>query len=156
TIAVDFKRLDQFCFEAHVPIWIIVLARVVGVCMTAPVNMIPGVHWAMRFALAMTLGLFLVPVIEPMVGPVAPVPRIAWIASTEVSLGGLRGMSAGLIVHAARQAGDLVAAQAGLSSASLLDPDSGVELTPLGYLYGAVALAVFLALDGPLIMIGAL
>ncbi len=40
--------------------------------------------------------------------------------------------------------------QAGLlASAQLFDPESGDGLTPLGHLYGLVALGVFLALDGP-------
>ena len=71
-------------------------------------------------------------------------------------MGGLLGWSAALIVAAARQAGDLVAAQAGLSAAALFDPETGDELTALGHLYGLIALAVFLALDGPLVLVGAL
>ena len=65
-------------------------------------------------------------------------------------------MSAGLIVAGARQAGDLVAAQSGLSTASLFDPETGDDLTALGHLYGLIALVVFLAMDGPLVMVGAL
>jgi flagellar biosynthesis protein FliR len=66
------------------------------------------------------------------------------------------GLSAGLIVAAARQAGDLVAAQAGLSASAFFDPELGLELTPLGHLYGLIAVAVFLILDGPLILVGTL
>ena len=44
----------------------------------------------------------------------------------------------------------------GLSTASLFDPETGEETTVLGRLYGWIALAVFLALDGPLILIRAL
>ena len=53
-------------------------------------------------------------------------------------------------------AGELVAAQAGLSTAALFDPETGEEITVLGRLYGWIALAVFLALDGPLVLVGAL
>ena len=56
----------------------------------------------------------------------------------------------------ARMAGDLIALQAGLSTAALFDPETGAEITALGRLYGWVALAVFLALDGPLVLVGAL
>jgi flagellar biosynthesis protein FliR len=66
------------------------------------------------------------------------------------------GWSAALIVAGARQAGELVGAQAGLSASAFFDPMSGDELTPLGHLYGLIALAVFLALDGPLMLFGAL
>ena len=71
----------------------------------------------------------------------------------EVLTGGVLGWSAALIVAGARLAGELVAAQAGLSTATLIDPETGEELTPLGRLYGWIALAVFLALDGPLVLV---
>ncbi len=56
----------------------------------------------------------------------------------------------------ARQAGEVVGAQAGLSAAALFDPEAGDDLTPLGHLYGLIALAIFLALDGPLVAVRAL
>jgi flagellar biosynthesis protein FliR len=76
--------------------------------------------------------------------------------TSEWLVGALLGWSAGLIVAAARQAGELVAAQAGLSASALFDPETGLELSPLGQLYGLIALGVFLALHGPLVMAGAL
>ena len=60
------------------------------------------------------------------------------------------------MIAGARMAGDLIALQAGLSTAALFDPESGEEITVLGWLYGWVALVVFLALDGPLVLVGAL
>jgi flagellar biosynthesis protein FliR len=53
-------------------------------------------------------------------------------------------------VAAARQGGELVGAQAGLSAASLINPETGEGMTPMGHLYGLLALGVFVALDGPL------
>ena len=60
------------------------------------------------------------------------------------------------MIAGARQAGELVGAQSGLSTAALFDPDAGDGLTPMGHLYGLVALGVFLALDGPLMLVRAL
>ena len=48
------------------------------------------------------------------------------------------------------------AAQAGLSAAALFDPETGDELTPLGHLYGLIAVGVFLAMEGPLVLISSL
>ena len=98
----------------------------------------------------------LVPVIEPLIGPLPAGTSLAWLALMELLVGGLLGLSAGLIVAGARQAGDLVAAQAGLSTAALFDPETGDELTALGHLYGLIAVAVFLAMDGPLVLIASL
>jgi flagellar biosynthesis protein FliR len=66
------------------------------------------------------------------------------------------GWSAALVIAGARQAGEVVGAQAGFSAAALFDPEAGDDLTPIGHLYGLVALGVFLALDGPLAVVRAL
>src|SRR5271166_6345012 len=154
--SMDPLQLDQFWIAAHAPIWVLVLARVSGVCMTAPLTVVPGVDWHLRIILSLLLGVVLIPVLEPMIGSLPAGPRVAWLALMELLVGGLLGLSAGLIVAAARQAGDLVAAQAGLSAASLFDPEADLELTALGHLYGLIALAVFLALGGPLVLVAAL
>ena len=74
----------------------------------------------------------------------------------EAAIGVMLGMSAALIVAGARQAGEVVGGQAGLSAAALLDPEASGEMTPLGHLYGLVALMVFLALDGPVMLVKSL
>ena len=153
---MDLTQLDQFSIAAHAPVWIVVLARTSGVVLTAPLTVVPGVHWLPRILLSLILGAVLIPVIEPVIGPLPSGSRLAWLALLELLVGGLLGMSAGLIVAGARQAGDIVAAQAGLSTAAILDPETGDELTALGHFYGLIALAVFLALDGPLVMVDAL
>ena len=66
------------------------------------------------------------------------------------------GLTAGLIVAGARSAGELVSAQAGLSTSTLFDPESGEELTAMGRLYGWIATAAFLAMDGPLALVRSL
>jgi len=148
--------LDQSWIEAHAPIWAVVIARVSGVCMTSPLTVAPGVDWPLRFVLSLLLGSILIPVLEPTIGSFPPATHLAWLILTELLVGGLLGFSAGLIVAAARQAGDLVAAQAGLSASALFDPETGEELTPIGHLYGLIAMAVFLAMEGPLVLVGAM
>ena len=69
---------------------------------------------------------------------------------------GRPGLVGGAGRRRARQAGEVVGAQAGLSAAALFDPHAGDDLTPLGHLYGLIALASFLALDGPLVLVRAL
>jgi flagellar biosynthesis protein FliR len=136
--------------------WALVLARVLGLCLTAPGLAAPGLSWRFRLGLAGMLGIVLAPV---MVGRV-PVPPdwtgVAWTGLGEVLTGGMLGMAAGLIVAGARAAGDLVAAQAGLATTTLFDPESGEESTPVGRLYGWVAMAAFLGLGGPLALVRAL
>jgi flagellar biosynthesis protein FliR len=152
----DFTQLDWYWVSSHAAVWALVLARVFGVCMTAPAIVVPGLEWRFRLALTLMLGILIAPAVELGVVPMAFGPSVAWMAAMELILGGLLGWSATLIVAAARQAGELVSAQAGLSAAALFDPATGDELTPLGHLYGLIALVVFLGLDGPLMLVGSM
>jgi flagellar biosynthesis protein FliR len=136
--------------------WALVLARVLGLCLTAPGLAAPGLSWRFRLGLAAALGAVLAPVLGGHVVAPTDWAGVAWAGVVEVLTGGMLGMAAGLIVAGARAAGDLVAAQAGLSTTTLFDPESGEELTPLGRLYGLVAMAAFLSLGGPLALVRAL
>ena len=140
----------------HAGVWALVAARVLGLCLTAPALAIPELDWRLRLLLALLLSAVLIPVLEPMIAPPLDWSSAGWGLLLEVLVGGMLGWSAALIIAGARLGGELVAAQAGLSTASLFDPDTGEETTVLGRLYGWIALAVFLALDGPLILIRAL
>jgi flagellar biosynthesis protein FliR len=153
---LDPTQLDTAWLAAHGAAWGMVLARVCGLCLTAPTTALPGVDVRFRLLLAVVLGAVLAPVIEPAVEPSPAWPLLLGQLLAELLVGALLGWSAGLIVAGARQAGELVGAQAGFSASALFDPETGLELTPLGHLYGLIALGVFLAMDGPLVMAGAL
>ena len=130
-------------------LWALVLARVSGLCWTAPSLATPGLDPRTRLILAATL----TALIAPVVGREASAPPGLWALGgacvVEVVIGAGLGWTAALVIAGARQAGEVVGAQAGLSPAALFDPEAGDGLTPLGHLYGLVALGVFLALDGP-------
>jgi flagellar biosynthesis protein FliR len=134
----------------------IVLARLLGLCLTAPALAIPEIDWRFRLALTAVLGTVVVPMIEPSVMPPPNWSGVALLITVEALVGAALGWSAALVIAGARQGGELVAAHAGLTTATLLDPETGEEHTPLGQLFGWIALAVFLALDGPLVLIRAL
>jgi flagellar biosynthetic protein FliR len=138
----------------------LVLARVAGLSWTAPALATPGFDARLRIALAALLTVLLAPQVGPSIAA-AMAPGTGWPALlramlTEALIGAALGWSAALIVAGARQAGEVVGAQAGLSAAALFDPEAGGEMTPLGHLYGLIALATFLALDGPLTLVRAL
>jgi flagellar biosynthetic protein FliR len=141
---------------SHAGVWALVAARVLGVCLTAPALAIPELDWRFRLVLALLLSTVLIPVLGPSIAPPLDLASAGWGLLLEVLTGGIIGWSAALIIAGARLAGELVSAQAGLSTASLFDPETGEEITVLGKLYGWIALAVFLALDGPLILVCAL
>jgi len=135
---------------------LLVFARVLGLGATAPALATPGLEPRFRLLLAIALAAVVAPAVAPTV--VAPTGAAAIMTAGlgEVLVGAAIGWAAGLVIAGARQAGEVVGAQAGLSAAALFDPEAGDELTPLGHLYGLVALGVFLAMDGPLTLVGAL
>ena len=134
----------------------LVLARVLGLAWTAPSLATSGLDWRFRMGLVALLGGIVVPVV---VGEIAAPARwldLGRVCLAEAAIGAALGWSAALVVAGARQAGEIVGVQSGLSPAALFDPDAGEEMTPLGHLYGMIALATFLALDGPIVLVKAL
>ena len=131
---------------------VLLLARVLGLCATAPGWSTPGLSWPLR-----VLGAgWMAAAVWPLVGPSMIVPQgnmLGWMVLGELIAGATLGLTAGLIIAGARQAGEVVGMQAGLSPAALFDPEVGDELTPMGHLYGLIAGAVFLSLDGPLALV---
>ena len=129
--------------------WLLVLSRTLGLAWTAPALGTPGLDGRSRLILAGTLAVLIAPLVAGgMTCPTGPW-SLAVACLVEVVIGAGLGWSGALVIAGARQAGEVVGAQAGLSPAALFDPEAGDGLTPLGHLYGLVALGVFLALDGP-------
>ncbi len=136
--------------------WLLIGCRILAVSWTAPALGTPGLDARIRIVLAALLTAILAPVVMPHVS--IPRGNAAWLGAmaSELLIGVGIGGAASLIIAGARQAGEVVGLQSGLSAASLFDPEVGDDLTPLGHLYGLIALAAFLAMDGPLAMVDAI
>lgn len=130
-------------------LWALVLARVSGLCWTAPALATPGLGGRARLILAATLTALIAPVVGREMTAPTGLSALGGACLVEVVVGLGLGWAGALVIAGARQAGEVVGSQAGLSPAALFDPEAGDGLTPLGHLYGLVALGVFLALDGP-------
>ncbi|WP_165070723.1 flagellar biosynthetic protein FliR [Paludisphaera rhizosphaerae] len=131
-------------------------ARTAGVCFTAPTLAAPGLDWRYRIVTALALGVWTAPLAATAIGTPSSPYGFGGLIVGEALVGALLGLSASLVVAGARQAGELVAAQAGLTTASLFDPETGEETSALGHLYGLIAIAVFLAMNGPLVVLDSL
>lgn len=146
-------ELDWFWLLGHASAGALVLARVLGLCLTAPGLAIPELDWRFRIGLAAALALVLIPVIEPTIVAPASWQSVASLSFLELLAGAVLGYLAATIVAGVRMGGELVAAQAGLSTSTLLDPETGEEIGPLGRLYGWIAVVAFLGLGGPMILV---
>lgn len=132
---------------------VLVLARTLGLVATAPTLAAPGLEPRFRLLLAVALAALIAPVIGPGMASPTGWEGVVVAFVGEVFTGAALGWMAGLVIAGARQAGEVVGAQAGLSPAAFFDPDAGDGMTPMGHLHGLVALGVFLALDGPLMLV---
>jgi flagellar biosynthesis protein FliR len=132
----------------------LVFSRAAGIAWTAPALGTPGLEGRFRLILAALLAFVLAPAVVTMGAALdLALPALGAACVVEVIVGAALGWSSGLFIAGARQAGELVSLQAGFSAAALFDPEVGDELSALGCLYGLVALAVFLALDGPVSLV---
>ena len=134
----------------------LVFARCLGLAWTAPGLGTIAIGARIRLGLAMLITLAVFPAAHLETTSTRSPQALAQLLPIELAVGALLGLSASLVIAGAKQAGELVGMQAGLSPASLLDPESSEEMNPLGHLYGLMALGVFLAIDGPLGLVGSL
>lgn len=135
----------------------LVLARATGLAWTAPGLSTPALGARSRLILAATLTALLGPMIAGEIAAPSGLAPLAGACLVELVIGSALGWAGSLVIAGARQAGEVVGAQSGLSPAALFDPEAGDGgLTPMGHLYGLVALGVFLALDGPTELVRAL
>lgn len=133
---------------------ILIFARVLGFVRFAPVlnrKEIPGMV-KLSFALILTIILM-------MTVPVETVPSGASLALgiiLNVVGGMLVGFIANCIVQAISAAGDMINMQMGLSSAMVLDPTMGAQVSILGSFFGLLAVILFINIGGVYWLINAL
>lgn len=139
--------------SAYLAPYALVLARASGLAWTAPAWSSAGIGWRIRLGIAALVTIVVAPATTARGLSPADLARLLPI---EMAVGASLGLTASLVLAGARQAGELVGVQAGLSAAALLDPEAGDDLNPLGHLYGLVALGAFLAMGGPIQLVGSL
>lgn len=138
-----------------------VFARALGVAATAPGWGVAGVGWRLRLVLAGLLAMVLWPAASSVsIARLDVWPGALVSLSLELAVGVVLGLTGALVVAAIRQSGELIAAQAGISPASLLEMEPGAgasqDATPFAHLYAIVGLCVFLSWQGPLRLVDAL
>src|SRR4051794_39436094 len=98
----DLAGTDWGWMLEHVGVYALVLARVLGLCLTAPTMGVPGLDWRFRVGIAAMIGVLLTPLVETLVATPSDWAGIAWAAVAEAMTGGVLGWSAAMIVAGAR------------------------------------------------------
>ena len=138
-------------------LWLLVLARVAGLVLAAPVLGHLLVPPRVRVALAATLAAALVPAVGA--APFTP-PADLWslggMLAAESALGVLLGLVAQFIFAGVQLGGQLAGIQMGFGIANLIDPQSHAQVTIIAQWQQLLTLLVFLVLDVHHLLIRAL
>ena len=138
------------------PGYALVLFRVGGLSLTAPVfasRMIPG---RVRAALTMTIAAMIFPVVSPQVPGELGLSAVVVGGATELMIGATIGLAMALLLMGAQVAGVMVGQQAALNLGQIVDPTQNTRTTVLGQIYTIVLTVLFLLLGGHRAMMAAL
>jgi flagellar biosynthetic protein FliR len=95
--------------------------------------------------------------VAPALGPMPDVPTGSflglWIAIQQVIIGMAMGLVMRIVFAAVQTAGEFIGLQMGLSFASFFDPATGANTAVLSRIMNIVAMLLFLALNGHLLML---
>ncbi|MGB6242149.1 MAG: flagellar biosynthetic protein FliR [Castellaniella sp.] len=132
------------------------LFRIGGLVMMAPILGESSVPIRIKVGVSVVLTL----VAAPLIGPVPTIPPSSYagllIAAQQVLIGMALGFCMRLIFTAAMMAGEFVGLPMGLAFASFFDPATGANTAVLSRLINIVAMLLFLAVDGHLLMLDGL
>ena len=134
--------------EQSLTVWMIALARVSGLLVSAPFLGSASVAPRIKAGLGILLTVFLAPLARmPAAGPASP--SLAVVLAGEFLTGFLLGFTLQIFFEAAQLAGQICGVQMGYSLASVLNPDSQADSTVLSIFYQLVVLVLFIQMGVP-------
>jgi len=138
------------------PGFVLVLFRVIGLTLVAPVlgsNLIPA---RLKVVLFMSLAAVVFPAVSSSIPTDVSLGTALVGVVGEMLVGLVIGLGAAIIVLAAEVAGTLVGQQAGIALASVFDPSQDLDTTVVGQIYMIVTTLVFLLIGGHRALVAAL
>ena len=137
------------------PAFVLLTARVAGLLLVAPVWSMRAVPRTVRGAFAVLITAALLPTL-----PTAAVPEEVFalpvVIGSELLIGIAIGLAASLFVHAVVMAAEVVTVQMGLSIAGLLTPTATGAAPGIAEMQNLMALAIYMALGGHLLLLAGL
>jgi flagellar biosynthesis protein FliR len=132
----------------------LLVARVGGLMLVAPVFSSKGVPMKLRTAMTLLFSVVLVPVARAHGSGAALITPLTMISETLIGFG--LGLGTALVIGAASAAGDLMAVQMGLAGASVMDPMTNIQVPVIGQFMTAFVTLLLLSSGGHLLMIDSL
>jgi flagellar biosynthetic protein FliR len=138
-------------------VFTLVLARVSGLVVIAPIFGTLGLPRQVRALLAVALALLVTPVyLDISLPPVADVGTYAHMLVNEVAVGLLLGLGVNIMFAGIQVAGQIVSQMSGLSLAGVFNPGFDESVSVFSNLFYYLTLAVFVAIGGHRMMVEAL
>lgn len=141
---------------AWIAAFLLPLFRVGAFISTSPIVNTPGLPLRFRILLAVILTITIAPTVTVPASLDILSPQGVLAISRELLIGAAMGFTLRLIFAAFVFAGQVVGQSMGLGFASMVDPQNGVQVPVVSQFYHILAILVFLALDGHLMIVGAL
>ena len=127
--------------------------RMLALISTAPIFSEKPVPRTVKVGLAVLLAI----AIAPTLGALPSVPLVSaggiWILLQQILIGAAMGFSMKMVFAMVQAAGEYAGLQMGLSFASFFDPMSGGNTMVLARLLNVIAMLIFLAVDGHLVLV---
>ena len=130
--------------------------RILALFSSAPLLSHASVPLGVRIGLALLCTIIIAPTLAaaPAVSPFSGAGVLLIVQ--QLLVGVALGFSLQVVFAAVELAGDMIGLQMGLSFASFIDPQSNEQVPLVGSLLGMLLLLLFCALDGHLLLLGAL
>lgn len=130
--------------------WLLVVARVAGLFVFAPMVSSVTLPLRARALIAATIGLAATPLVIGSAPPLGPIDIVSlpWLLLSETLIGLSMGLIATLPILALDLAGALMGHQMGLNLARVYNPESNAEIDALGQSLFFVGFATFIAVGG--------
>jgi flagellar biosynthetic protein FliR len=138
------------------PAYALVLFRLGGLALTAPLfssRVVPG---RVRVALTMVVAAMIFPMVSKQAPADIRLSAVVTGAVTELMIGATIGLALSVLLMGAQVGGLMIGRQAGLMLAQAFDPTSDMQGTVVGQLYTIVLTLLFLLLGGHRAMMAAL
>ena len=139
--------------DAWIAAFFFPLARVLALLAAAPPFSNPGMNTRVRLMLGLAITLALTPALPPM-PPVAPASGMGLlILAQQMLIGFAIGFTLRRVFNAVDMAGTMIGYQMGLGFATSYDPQNASQTPVVAEFIGVLALLVFLAMNGHLMVL---
>lgn len=129
-------------------VFTLVLARVAGMVITAPLFSVVAVPMQVRALLALTLALLVAPMQAGVSLPSYSLLELCPLLAVDLLLGLVLGLGAAILLAGFQLAGQLIAQSSGLSLAEVFDPGQETNVPVVSQLLGLFSVAVYLLIGG--------